>query len=122
MAGEVEISLQVDIDHAVPLLLGHFPAHAVPIHTGIVDQDVDTAEFFDGCFDHVSRIGKRSDIALDGDGLGPKRTDLTGQFLSCVSMLAIEQADIGALAAKGQRGGRADPLGSPADNGILVLQ
>ena len=36
----VEVSLQVDVDHRVPLLLGHLPDRAVPGDPGVADQDV----------------------------------------------------------------------------------
>ena len=44
MACEVKISFQIDLQYAVPLFFGHFPGHAVPIHSGVIHENLEIAE------------------------------------------------------------------------------
>jgi hypothetical protein len=38
------------------------------VNAGVVDEDIQAAESFDGCFDELLRIGGLGDIATDCDG------------------------------------------------------
>ena len=58
------MTLEVDGDDGVPLLLGHVDQHAVAQDPGVVDQHVEVAERLHGGVDHPL-------AALpDGDGVG----------------------------------------------------
>ena len=46
MARDIEGAVEIDVDHRVPLLLGHFTELAVARDAGAVDQDVDGTDFF----------------------------------------------------------------------------
>ena len=50
-AADIEAALEVDIDDAVPVLLGHAVEDAVAQDAGIVDDDVDPAELIDRLLD-----------------------------------------------------------------------
>ena len=53
---EVEGTLEVDVDDEVPLLFGHTHHQPVTGDTSVVDEDVDTAEVCDDCFDELVSI------------------------------------------------------------------
>lgn len=66
--GRVEVALEVDADHRVPLALGHGEDHAVAQDARVVDQDVQLAELADRRLDqfagllevgHVPGVGER---------------------------------------------------------------
>ena len=59
VTGEVEIPFEVDLDDPVPLRFGHFPAHTVPVHTGVVNQDFKAAEFLNGRRNDLLGFSKR---------------------------------------------------------------
>src|SRR5262245_11347352 len=59
----------MDGENCLPLLVAHFVNHRIPRVTGIVDDDVDGAEFLNRRIDDQIRKGAVCDIAWDAYGL-----------------------------------------------------
>ena len=75
------MSLEVDRDHGVPLLLGHVDEDAVAQDPGIVDEDVDRAERRDRGVDQTLGTLPVGDVVSVGDRLSALGADLSRDFL-----------------------------------------
>jgi hypothetical protein len=64
-----EVSLQVDGDHRVPLRLLHVHEHPVAQDSGVVHEDVETAERVDRVLHQPPRAGEVGDVLAVGDRL-----------------------------------------------------
>jgi len=67
-AAHAEHAGQADIDHFVPLLIGHLRDRGLAAETCVVDKDIEMAEFFDGGVAQVLDIVLLGDIADAGVG------------------------------------------------------
>jgi hypothetical protein len=76
-----EVALEVDADHAVPLVLGHVHEHPVAGDAGVVDEDVEAAELVDRLPDHRLRLAEVGDVRAVRDGLTALRLDLGDDLL-----------------------------------------
>ena len=93
--GHREVTLEVDVDDDVPLVLGHVEDHPVAQDAGVVDQDVEPAERVERLLDHALagvHVGHR---VVVGDGVAAGVLD-RGHDLVGRSGLAVEFAALGA--------------------------
>src|SRR3546814_14706344 len=60
-----ERALQIDIEHEVVVGLGDIPEIGTPFDAGIVDEDVDRAEFFDRLINDTMIVRGAADVAGD---------------------------------------------------------
>src|SRR5208337_1502695 len=110
IAGEIKAALQVDFNDPVPLLFGHFPGYAVPVHPGVVDQDVYTAECLDGLLYDLFGPGKYRGVALERDRPAAHLPDLPGIGLCLLPVPAVCQTHVRPFTGKFERGCGADTL------------
>ncbi len=69
----VERAAEVDADDLIPhgrIHVGREPVPAGPGHAGVVVQDVQPAEVFDGGRDHRLAVGRHADVGVLRDGVG----------------------------------------------------
>jgi hypothetical protein len=71
VVGHGEVTLEVDVDDDVPLVLGHREAHAVAQDPGVVDHDVDPAEPLDRKPHERRSPGPARDVVGVGGGAAP---------------------------------------------------
>ena len=93
-----EVTLEVDVDDRVPLLLGHVEAHLVAEDPGVVDEDVEPAELVDRLRDQRLAAVPGRDVVEVGDGLPAGGDDLVDDLLG--------RALVRALTASPRRRGR----------------
>jgi hypothetical protein len=75
------VALQVDVDHRVPLVLGHVDDHAVTQDPGVVDEDVEVTEGLDGGVDEpLCALPGRHAVAV-GERLASHAVDLVDHLL-----------------------------------------
>jgi len=100
----------VDLDHGVPLRLGHVGEHAVAQDAGVVDEHVEITEGLDGGVDEPLRALPRRDVVAVGGGLAAGALDLGHDLLgrtqvaTCAVDVAAEVVhdDLGAVAGERQ--------------------
>ena len=115
-AARDEVTLEVDVDDRVPLLLGHVEAHLVPEDPGVVDEHVEAAELVDRLRDQRLPAVPGGDVVEVRDGPTAGGDDLVGDLLgrALVRALAARLAaevvhdDRGTLGREQQRLGPAD--------------
>ena len=71
MAGTQELTLQIDIDQPLPLLIGRFSHRARRLDSGVVDQDVQTAVQMGRGAKEPGRILVARDVAANGQRVDP---------------------------------------------------
>src|SRR5581483_7203257 len=67
MAGDREVSLEMDCDDGVPFLLGHVHEHAVAEDPGVVDHDVEAPEGRYRVLDESARSFEVGDVLAVGN-------------------------------------------------------
>lgn len=77
----VEVALEVDPDHRVPLLLRHGEDHPVAQDARVVDQDVELAEAAHRQLDQLARLPEVGHVAQVGHRPAARGTDLRGHLL-----------------------------------------
>ena len=104
------------------MFLGHLPGHPVPVHPGIVDQDLEAAESLYGRLHSGGGILEGSDVAFDRQGLAAQTTDFFGVLLGFLFVLAVGQAYVGTFTGQILCNGRPDSLGSPGNDRIFSFE
>lgn len=120
----MEIAVDVGLEGPVPLFLGQvFDAGLVLLKGGIVDQDVELSERFDGPFDQFAAEVRIAHVAGHEHGFVPLGLDrLLGLFRVGLLFREVGQDDVGALAGE-QHGHRAaDPRVTAGDDGDEVFE
>lgn len=79
--GGVEVALEVDPDHRVPLLLRHREDHPVAQDARVVDQDVELAEGAHGQLHELARLLEVGHVTQVSDRPPARGTDLRGDLL-----------------------------------------
>jgi hypothetical protein len=74
-AARVEHASQVDVDHFLPLLLGHLPGHSPGPDAGVGADDVDLAELGQTRLDGALKLRQRAHIGDGLDRAAPGRLD-----------------------------------------------
>ena len=119
---KVEGALEVDCDYGIPLGLGHTHHQTVLCDTGVVDQDVDTAEVLDNLLDNLLGLSKVS-------GIGSVTLDLDAQggdfFLGLLAVLVdyqVSECDVGALLRKAHGQSLTDSAGGTGYQGCFSFK
>jgi hypothetical protein len=76
------MTLEVDGDHGVPLVLGHVDEHPVPEDPGVVDEDVEASVAVGRAADHVLGGREIGDVVVARDRLAAGGDDLVHDGLS----------------------------------------
>ncbi len=123
-------ALQVDADDRVELLLGHREDHLVAQDAGVVDDDVEAAEGFDGLVDDVARGLEVGHVVVVGDrvaaAIADDRSDLLGRAL--VGALAghrtaeVVDHDLGAGGGQLESFASSNSVAGPRDNGNFAVE
>ena len=123
LAGE-EIGLEPAVDRLVPIGLGAFEYAAVPAAGGGVQQDVDTAEFFEDVLCHRRHGVPLGDVVDAGFDPAPGLdADLFRDLFKLFRIfLELVEIELGALIGITNRYREPEALCSPGDNRGLVLQ
>jgi hypothetical protein len=80
---------------------------------GVMDENIDAAQFLDGAPNDGATMGGITDIACDEHGLAPLLLDQILDLLGVVMLAQICNQDIGALPRIGDRNGAPMPLSPP---------
>jgi len=115
-------TLQIDVQHLVPIALGHFEEAHARKHTGVVDQNVDRTEpLLDGRY-HGPHLLQPAHIGLDEECAPTAGAYLIGDTLR--RALVIEPVDrhVGARSGKFACHRATDPLLRARDQNHLVGQ
>ena len=118
---KVECRLEVDGDHGIPLLLGHTHHQTVLGDTGVVDEDIDTAEIFHHLLHYLVSLLK---ICCVGSVALAFHTESGNLFLGLLSILVdyeICECDICAFSGKLEGNGFTDASGSSCDESCFTL-
>ena len=119
---EVERRLEVHRQHGVPLCLGHAHHQAVLGDSGVVHEDVDTAEILHDPVDDRVRlfeVGCVRGIAL---GLHAQRGDLGFGGLAVLVDRKVGERHVGALFGEFECDGLADAACGAGHNGHFSVQ
>ena len=119
---EVEGRLEVDVDHQVPLLLGHTHHQAVARDACVIDQHVDTAEVSEHLLDQLVGVIEVSRVGGIGLSLDAEPLELLDEGLYGLVYLEVSDDDIGALLGVLQCYGTTDTTTGPGDDGHLVFE
>lgn len=80
--GDAEGSVQVRVEHAVPVFSSHLAEGLVTQVTSVIDEDVDFSELLDGVLDHQLAVLHR--VRVQHDPALLQRCDLLSQLLDCI--------------------------------------
>src|SRR5215211_1397131 len=112
---------EVDGDHPLPRLEGRLEKGSLLFDAGVVNHDIQAAEFLDGLLDQVLHAIRRRDIGLDGDGLASVLLYLLDCFLGLFGVASVVDGYRRTLLREGDGDGPADPQRRARDDGDLVL-
>jgi hypothetical protein len=119
----VEVAVEVGLERAVELLLGQIlEARDVKLEGGIVDQNVEAAQFLHCPLDGIEAEGALGDIACDHQAASPVGLDGAARDLGVLGLVEMHDGDIGALAREQHRHGAADARVAAGDQRDLVEQ
>ena len=120
MKAEGERHTEVAVHDSAPLRIVHLVEHAVKEEAGIVDEDVDRAEFSRRV--REQRLGevRIHHTPTETDGLTACRSDLGGGAVGDRSVEVVDD-DARALATKQTRRRRTNAAASAGDHGNLAL-
>jgi hypothetical protein len=115
-AGGVEQPLDVDGDHAVPVLGVRADDGPQEHQAGVVDQGVQPSESLDGLLDGRLCLGAVGDVGFHGQGGAAGLVDLGGEGFQAVQAPG-HQRDGGTVRCELAGGGGADPAARAGDEG-----
>ena len=110
-----EVALQVDVQNGVPLLLADVEERGPLQDSGVVDEEVDTAQELVGLADEARDVGGGVRGALHGDGTAPHLLDLTHGAVGVFAAAPEVDGHIGALPGQPERDTAADATRSARD-------
>ena len=115
---EKEDGLGVDVQHAVPVSLGHVEQVDDLHDPGVVDQDVDRTKLRLGRLNHMLAARVLPYVSTDCDSLAIEPANLRGNALG-TGRVNVRNTDVGA-SARGDQSHRAANPASPAghQNGL----
>src|SRR5919106_1294399 len=103
LAGAQELAGEVDPDHRVPLLERHLLEGRVLLQAGVVDQDVDRAEFSQHLGKHRLDLVLLADVSLMGVGVAALVADLGHDLLGRLALGGVVDHHVGAGPAEWHR-------------------
>jgi hypothetical protein len=117
------IRVEVGFQRAVELLGADLrDVLAAHLEGGVVDEDVDLAEFLHRAFDDGLAVGLLADVARDGDAFPPGGLDYPRRLLRVTLFAQVGDEDVCPLAGEGQRHGPADAAVAAGDDRRLPFQ
>jgi hypothetical protein len=117
-----EDRLQVDVEDAVPVLLGHVPERRAALDARVVDEHVEPAERRGALRHEAADLRDLADVRPDEVRAPPHRPDLRGDAARRLGAAVVVHDDVGALAREPQRDGATDAAAAPRDEGRLALE
>jgi hypothetical protein len=88
----------------MPVLEAGLEQRLAGSYSGIVDEDIESAEFAHRGVDRSFPLGFESDVVLDGDGAAIPAPDLVRDVLRALP-IDVSRNDMRALTRQSQRGG-----------------
>src|SRR5690606_21739327 len=121
--GEVEHREHVGPERTLELLVAEVlePVDDVLLG-GVVDEDVEAAERFDGLRDRVVADRGRADVACDEERVPAFRLHLSSRTLRVIVLVEVDDGDVGALLREVHRDCAANTAVSATDQGYLAAQ
>jgi hypothetical protein len=111
----VEAAFEMNGDDFVPLRTAHFVQHRGPDDAGVVDENVNTIELFEGSRDHGVDLIASGYIASNADRFGALCAHRAGQSLGPIRD-EVRDAYTPSRTRKSPGDSRADALGCPGDD------
>ena len=112
---------EVGANHCVPILDFHAQRERVTGNGGVVDQDIELAEFREGLLEPGFDLRRVGDVHGDGEGLAASGFDF-GNERGQLFGIAGSDGDFGAGSGDGEGGGAADSLRRAGDDCDFVFQ
>ena len=118
-----EIAEQIGPERARELILADLAEFLFRVlFGGVVDEDVELAEFADDPFDCARAELLRTDITCDGQAAAPLLLDEALRLSRIVSLVEVDDRNIRAFAREQDRDGAADAAVAAGDQRDLALQ
>ena len=114
-------ALQVDVDHAVELVVGHLLQLRVLHDARVVDERVDAAPFRHDALDHPGDAFLVGDVDPEGERLAAAVGDFPGDVPGGL-LVDVADGDLGAFLGELERGRVADAGAGARDDRDLVHQ
>ena len=115
-------AFEVDIDDAIPLLVGHVQKRNHRIDGRVVDQDVNPAEFSDQALEHGIDIFALGDVGSQRQRPSPLFTNLLRDRLGARPTARIIDQHIRAFIGQSQGDMAADAASAASDEGHFVFE
>ena len=119
--GAVVYALEIDVDDALELLVGHLAEASVLHDARIVDQRVDALPREHHAFDHARDARLVGDVHLESERVAAVVANF-GQRFRDRGHVDVADGDLGAFLGELDRGGAADTLTSAGNDGDLAGQ
>lgn len=120
--GEEERPTQVDVQHLIIIVRLRVEERRVPLHTGIVDQDVQLPHLRDALAHQPVALLDVTDIGGDEAHPPAQGADLLEALAGLFVVLAAVDDNVGALFSQAHGNAAADALGAAGDQSHLILQ
>ena len=120
--GPEERAFEIDVEHALVLLLGGVEHGGAGLHTGVVHHDVDASEVGNGCVDEFLEIGRLAHIRLHMDGLVTEGEHLLLEGRCGFRMDDIIDNNVRALLGEFENDGEADAAVASSDDGCFSFE
>ena len=121
--GEVEHRMDIDHEGMLLFVIGNiFDGLEAGLVRGVVDQDIDAAQFFHTPIDDGAAMLGRADIACDQHRLASGVFDQAPRFLGVLLFLQIGDQHVRALACEGDRDRPSNAAIGAGDDGFQSLE
>src|ERR1019366_363342 len=122
LARDQKWSSRVRGEHRIPLAKGEALEVRAGVVGGVVDQDVDAAEFASGFFHHGLDAGFVGDVAMQSEGAHAEAGEVDNGALCLAGGSTKSDGDIGASLGESEGGGASETLGAASDEAGLAAQ
>ena len=113
---------QVDVQHLIIIVRLRVEERRVPLHTGIVDQDVQLPHLRDALAHQPMALLDVTDIRGDEAHPPAQGADLLKALAGLFVVLAAVDDNVGSLFSQAHGNAAADALGAAGDQSHLILQ
>ena len=112
---EEERAREVDLEHAMPVVVGHLQHRVIAGDPGVVDEDVEASVLLDHLPDDAPAVFGKADVAAVDAGLHAVRLDRLAGLRDLVLVAAVAGGDRGALLGERQADRGADAATAAGD-------